>query len=515
MKPRTKVNILLVDDQPSKLLSLETVLAELGENVIQANSADEALKHLLSNDIAVVLVDVCMPKMDGFELAELIRAHPRFGRTAIIFISAVQLTDADRVRGYDLGAVDYIPVPIVPQVLRAKVAVFTDLYRSTRELERVNRDLEERVAELDTSNERLRFADRMATIGTLAAGLGHDMGNLLLPVRLRLDTLEAMALPVGAQDDVAAIRKAAEYLQRLARSLRLLALDPESTPNGTAEPTELAQWWRETEGMIRNGVPRHISLCAEIRDRLPAMRIDKAGLTQIVFNLVQNAGDALKNGTDGRVVVAAGHSPGADTVWLSVSDNGPGLSEEAKRRCFEPFFTTKTREFGTGLGLVLVVGLLKRAKGTLHIETSPGNGAVFKLEFPIAPRAHTGSDVRPSGRRGVAVVTLADQRMVAHVRSVLNLLEFDVRSEAPNGEGGSVDLWILEGGSHDWVNAANDFVNARPNRRAIVIGGDPSVPRDADRIVCLEQAIKPSNLRSRITSALSLQPSSTGRQVST
>src|SRR5262245_11440366 len=147
MSDEDNVKILLVDDQPSKLMSLEAILAPLGENVITAGSADDALKQLLAHDVAVVLVDVCMPKMDGFELAALVREHPRFRRTAIIFISAVHLTDADRIRAYGLGAVDYIPVPIVPELLRAKVSVFAELYRKTNQLHRLNRELEQRVAE--------------------------------------------------------------------------------------------------------------------------------------------------------------------------------------------------------------------------------------------------------------------------------------------------------------------------------------------------------------------------------
>ncbi|HZW05970.1 MAG TPA: response regulator, partial [Phycisphaerales bacterium] len=155
MTDRDRVNILLVDDQPAKLLSLETIVASLDENILKASSAEEALHVLLANDIAVVLVDVCMPGMDGFELAEMIRGHPRFGRTAIIFISAVHLTDADRLKGYDLGAVDYIPVPIIPEVLKAKVAVFADLHRKTGQLKRLNQELEARVAERTAERERL------------------------------------------------------------------------------------------------------------------------------------------------------------------------------------------------------------------------------------------------------------------------------------------------------------------------------------------------------------------------
>src|ERR1700721_1773134 len=130
-----QVNILMVDDQPGKLLSYEVMLAELGENLIKATSAKKALEILLKTDVAVVLMDVSMPELDGFELANMIRQHPRFQRTAIIFISAVHLTDLDRLKGYKRGAVDYISVPIVPELLRAKVSVFADLHGKTRKME--------------------------------------------------------------------------------------------------------------------------------------------------------------------------------------------------------------------------------------------------------------------------------------------------------------------------------------------------------------------------------------------
>jgi PAS domain S-box-containing protein len=142
-----RVNILMVDDQPGKLLTYEAILAELGENLIKANSAKEALEKLLKIDVAVVLMDVSMPEIDGFELAEIIRQHPRFQKTAIIFISAVHLTDLDRLKGYQHGAVDYLSVPVVPEVLRAKVKVFTELHRKNQQLEHLNSELERRVAQ--------------------------------------------------------------------------------------------------------------------------------------------------------------------------------------------------------------------------------------------------------------------------------------------------------------------------------------------------------------------------------
>ncbi|MBV9075452.1 MAG: PAS domain-containing protein [Acidobacteria bacterium] len=144
---KDQVNILMVDDQPAKLLSYETILDELGENLIKANSAKEALEQLLKNDIAVVLMDVSMPDLSGFELADMIRQHPRFQRTAIIFISAVHLTKSDIVQGYQRGAVDYISVPVIPDLLKAKVTVFAELHRKTRALEALNSELERRVQE--------------------------------------------------------------------------------------------------------------------------------------------------------------------------------------------------------------------------------------------------------------------------------------------------------------------------------------------------------------------------------
>jgi CheY-like chemotaxis protein len=141
------VNILLVDDQPAKLLSFEAILSGLGERLIKVSSARDALIQLLQHDFAVVLIDVQMPELDGFELAAMIRDHPRFQQTALIFVSAIHLSDLDRIKGYEAGAVDYVPVPVVPELLRAKVRVFVDLYRKTHELERLNAELEQRVAE--------------------------------------------------------------------------------------------------------------------------------------------------------------------------------------------------------------------------------------------------------------------------------------------------------------------------------------------------------------------------------
>ena len=176
MMASDKVNILLVDDQPAKLLSYEVILGELGENLVTVSSGLEALEYLLKNEIAVVLTDVCMPDLDGYQLAAMIREHPRFQKTAIILISAIHVTDTDRLRGYELGAVDYVLVPIIPEVLRAKVRVFVELYRKTRQLEQLSNELEiriaERTAELETSNARLMQSEELRTLALAAGQMG-------------------------------------------------------------------------------------------------------------------------------------------------------------------------------------------------------------------------------------------------------------------------------------------------------------------------------------------------------
>src|SRR4029450_1752692 len=179
------------DDQPGKLLSYQAMLSELGENLITATSGREARELLLKNDITIVLMDVSMPDLDGFELAEIIRQHPRYQKTAIIFVSAVHLTDTDRVKGHQSGAVDYVSVPVIPELLRAKVRVFAELHRKTRESEALNHQLEARVAErtselqastakLKELAERLQDADRRKD--EFLASLGHELRNPLAPI---------------------------------------------------------------------------------------------------------------------------------------------------------------------------------------------------------------------------------------------------------------------------------------------------------------------------------------------
>lgn len=228
MTRHDQANILMVDDQPGKLLSYEAILSELGENLIKARSAREALEVLLHNDIAVVLMDVSMPEIDGFELADMMHQHPRFQKTAIIFISAVHLTDLDRIKGYQSGAVDYISVPVVPELLRAKVSVFADLHRKNRQLERLNRDLEQRVEERtkEIRNLNSQLEQRVAELETIMEVLPVGVAVSQDPNCHKITGNAALSELFGSGDTIAFPANGVEELRfEIYQQGRLLEVD--------------------------------------------------------------------------------------------------------------------------------------------------------------------------------------------------------------------------------------------------------------------------------------------------
>jgi PAS domain S-box-containing protein len=246
--------------------------------------------------------------------------------------------------------------------------------------------LEAKKRELEESFQRLRMMDRMASIGTLSAGLGHDMGNLLFPIRARLDALEASPITDQMREDLLGIRLATDYLDQLTRGLRLLAgsLDRRA---GEDERVSLGDWWQSMRPLLRNALPRSARLVAELHDPECALRMSPHAFSQAVFNLVKNAGDALQERRSGSVTVGSRLAARDGWVAVWVADDGPGMPSEVRERCLEPFFSTKPRGLSTGLGLALVHGAVQSAGGTIGIDSSVGAGTTFTLELPIADAA--------------------------------------------------------------------------------------------------------------------------------
>jgi signal transduction histidine kinase/ActR/RegA family two-component response regulator len=415
MNASERVNILLVDDQQSKLLSHEAVLEEIGENLLKASSARQAFEYLLKHEIALVLIDVCMPDLNGFELAGMIREHPRFRTTAIIFVSAIMLTYPDQLRGYQLGGVDYVPVPVVPELLRAKVKVFLDLYRKTRALERFNAELETRVAErtseLQRFNEQLEQrikertreretalaqlfeAQKMDTIGQLTGGVAHDFNNLLMAVLGSLTLLEKR-LPDDPrshrllQNAVQGAQRGAALTQRLLAFSRRQELKPEAV-----DVPQLVDGMRE---LLERALGPGIEFQAQFQAALPAALVDANQLELALLNVALNARDAMPTG--GTLTISATHehqkAAAAETalqpgeyVRILIADDGVGMDEVTLAKATEPFFTTKGPGKGTGLGLSMVHGLAAQSGGLLRIDSQPKLGTTLELWLPMATTA--------------------------------------------------------------------------------------------------------------------------------
>jgi signal transduction histidine kinase len=438
-----QINILLVDDQPAKLLSYEVILRELGENLIKAQSAREALEQILKNDIAVILIDVIMPDLNGFELAEMIRGHPRFQSTAIIFVSAVAMTDLDRLRGYELGAVDYVPVPVVPDLLRAKVRVFAELYRKTRQLETLNAELErrvdERTMELAQTNaeleerveERTREREaalaqvhemqKLESLGQLTGGLAHDFNNLLMAILGNLDLLtKKLANDTAAKRLVEGAIRSAERGAALTKRMLAFARRQELRPEAVDAP-RLVKGMAE---MLQRSLGPGIEINMEFEDCLVLVHVDPNQLELAMLNLALNARDAMPQG--GRLTIAARRETvrgglqdlkQGDYVCLAVTDTGVGMDEMTLKRAAEPFFTTKGIGKGTGLGLSMVYGLAAQSDGATRIASQLGVGTTVELWLPVAAGAEAGQAQTKASVVGAArfcsVLIVDDDPMVA------------------------------------------------------------------------------------------------------
>lgn len=371
------------------------------------------------------------------------------------------------------------------------------LAAANAELARQRESLETMVAqrtkELETSHERLRTTERLAALGTLSAGLGHDMGNLLLPARIRLDSLAAMDLPPDAAEEIAAIRKVLEYLGRMTNGLRMLSVDPE-TSGAAGDVVELGAWWREVGPLCRDVLPSHVTLESRFPDQPLRVVASRPGLTQAVFNLIQNAADVMHGRESGRVEVRAEAGKDGQIVRLSVSDDGPGMTPEVQRRVFEPFFTTKTRRLSTGLGLPLVLGLVQRAGGRVDVESAPGKGTTFTLVLHAARKAAERDDDRP-----VAVVAIADARLGAFASTVLESLGFEVslNGHAPPPEAA---LWFTEP-TDGLAPAAEAFLAAGTRRQLVLLGEPREGVRAGEGVVVLPRRPGAAAMREALAAA--------------
>lgn len=422
-------NVLLVDDDPARLLSHRAILEPLGERLVEAASGTDALRVVLDTDFAVIVLDVNMPGMDGFETASLIHQHPRFEKTPIIFVSAINVSDMDRLRGYKLGAVDYVMVPIIPEILRGKVAVLAELFRKRRELQRLNAELADTNARLARSNEalriererevhklnqaltdsnlklaasnrdlkqeiderrrieeRLREADRRKD--EFLATLAHELRNPLAPIQGALNVYRLGHDVAGADDSMLyqiferqtrlLVHMVDDLLDvsRITRGRLQLRLERSTLGNILAAAIETAQ------PLVDEGQHR---LELDLPPQPVHLEADPHRLIQVFGNLLNNACKFSDPG--GTITVRA--SVGVGSVVIEIRDTGIGLTEQQVHFIFDLFAQADTSlerpHSGLGIGLTLSQRLVELHGGQIRASSEGlGAGSTFTVTLPIA-----------------------------------------------------------------------------------------------------------------------------------
>jgi signal transduction histidine kinase len=422
-----RVNILLVDDQPARLLSYETILAELDQNLISARSGVEALAKLMKDDFALVLLDVSMPGMDGFETAAMIHDHPRFERTPIIFVTGVHDTEFDRLKGYKLGAVDYVSIPVVPEILRSKVSVLVELHCQRLELEKLNRSLEEANAQLEEANIQLEqanttlqaektreleranaeleeankalqaeIAERSRAEAALIeadrhkdeflAILAHELRNPLAPIRNAVEIMSRLPIDdpkLRWSRDV--IDRQAVHLTRLVDDLLDISRITRGTIKLAQEPVSIETILTRAVEALQPLINEHKhELTVDCPDPTLTVRGDLTRLVQVLGNLLNNAVKYTNNG--GKIHLSARRV--GSQVEFRVKDNGIGIPPDSQAKLFNLFSRLTSSEdrtpSGLGIGLALVRQLVQMHAGEVAVfSAGVDQGSEFIVRLPL------------------------------------------------------------------------------------------------------------------------------------
>ncbi|KQM21028.1 hybrid sensor histidine kinase/response regulator [Novosphingobium sp. Leaf2] len=374
-EPMAPVNFLLVDDLPANLLALEALLAREGLVLLKANSGEEALELLLRHEVALAFLDVQMPEMDGFELAELMRGNERTRNVPIIFVTAGSTDAQRRFRGYESGAVDFIQKPIEPAILRHKADVFFDLYRQRQQIA-AQRD------ELARAAAALREADRQKD--RFLAILAHELRNPVAALLGGLDLLERPRAAARGDEIRGQMQRTLRHLARLVEDILDVTRVSEGKISLKIERTSLADVVASALDVSRHTIETE-GHTFEVE--LPADPVwldgDLTRLSQILANLLNNA---AKYTPPGGVVGLKARCVG-EQVEIAISDNGVGIPADLQPRIFDIFAQVDSHRNrargGLGIGLALVKQLVALHSGTIAVASDgAGQGTTFTVSLP-------------------------------------------------------------------------------------------------------------------------------------
>lgn len=390
--------VLVVDDVEGNLVALEALLADMDCDVVLARSGNQALRMLLKREFAVALLDVQMPEMDGFEVARHARQNPQTRDVPLVFVTATHDSEEGVLKGYGSGAVDFLFKPINSMILRSKVRVFLDLYRSRSEitaqkhaLETTHAELERAYRDLKATQAQLVQSAKMASLGELVAGIAHEINNPLSFAISHLDTAQKSLAHVEAEHAAAWSESSAQHWSRARSRLHEMAL-------GLERIRELVIKLR-TFSRLDEGERKRVNLreCIEsvlmilkhrMKDRIVVelslgvpeeLECYPGLLNQALLNILANAIEAITG--QGTITIVTGIVDGA--FQISIGDSGPGIPLEHRQRVFEPFFTTKPIGQGTGLGLSITYSIVEKHRGTISVDCPEGAGTTMTLRLPL------------------------------------------------------------------------------------------------------------------------------------
>lgn len=419
------ISILLVDDEQRNIDALEAILAQPSYRLLTATDADKALRLLLENDVAAIVLDIKMPGVSGFELAKLIKGTKRFREIPIVFLTAYMVEDQDVLAGYGAGAVDYLTKPVNPQILRQKISIFAELFKKTRALAELNATLEarvlERTAELERSEAELRMSAQQKD--AFLATLAHELRNPLVPLRTGIDYLRRQpGQPPASAKVVDTMNRQLDHMVRLIDDLLDIARISRGVLELKCEKLVLADVVNESVLDLRS-VPSRRSLDIECSvDDQVAVYADRTRIRQIVGNLLDNA--VKYSHTGGTIRVGLERS--GDEVSVRVSDQGIGIPADQLDKVFDMFTRVQRPEStlagGLGLGLAIARQLAEMHGGKLTVSSAgEGSGSTFSLTLPAldvpassAPAAEASSKTISKDHK-LSIVLIEDNTDVAEV----------------------------------------------------------------------------------------------------